>query len=393
MTELRTLNRAMFWRILRRLLGANRGRLFVMLLALGAGAAVTAALLNLQVDAKRRLTTEFRTFGPNVLILPKGSSASGSETLAESVIHSVPVNVPSGRVTVMSYLYIVANVSAAQSSKSLTAVVAGSNPFGIVRVTTLSSATPATSPNEPAPSPERVCVAGTRFAQQGGAQQDAELVLTSGDHSDSCRVANLRQTGGPEDDRVEIGLRAAQRLADLPGRISMVELTVPGTPGEIQNYIADLRNRIPEAEVRAIRQFTEGEAKIYNRISGLLTATVGIVLLLTALCVMAAMTNVAIERRMDVGLMKAIGGATHSVVRLFLAEAALLGLAAGLIGAAAGLLLSIGLGKAVFGVAARPRLIVYPVAVGLTMLVAILSAFPLRRLASIRPASVFRGEA
>ena len=393
MTELRDTNRAMFWRILRRLLGANRGRLFVMLLALGAGAAVTAALLNLQVDAKRRLTTEFRAFGPNVLILPRGSSASGSETLAESVIHSVPVNVPSGRVTVMSYLYIVANVSAAQSSKSLTAVVAGSNPFGIVRVTTLSSATPATSPNGPAPSPERVCVAGTRFAQQVGAQQDAELVLTSGDHSDSCRVANLRQTGGPEDDRVEIGLRAAQRLADLPGRISMVELTVPGTPGEIQNYIADLRNRIPEAEVRAIRQFTEGEAKIYNRISGLLTATVGIVLLLTALCVMAAMTNVAIERRMDVGLMKAIGGATHSVVRLFLTEAALLGLAGGLIGAATGLLVSIGLGKAVFGVAARPRLIVYPVAVGLTMLVAILSAFPLRRLASIRPASVFRGEA
>src|SRR5438094_6171994 len=393
MTAVRALNRAMFWRILRRLLGANRGRLFVMLLALGAGAAVTAALLNLQVDAKRRLTTEFRTFGPNVLILPKGSSASGSETLAESVIHSVPVNVSSGRVTVMSYLYIVANISVAQSGKSVTAVVAGANPFGIVRVTALSSATPATSPNGPAPSPERVCVAGTRFAQQVGAQQDAELVLTSGDHSDSCRVANLRQTGGPEDDRVEIGLRAAQRLADLPGRISMVELTVPGTPGEIQNYIADLRNRIPEAEVRAIRQFTEGEAKIYNRISGLLTATVGIVLLLTALCVMAAMTNVAIERRMDVGLMKAIGGATHSVVRLFLTEAALLGLAGGLIGATAGLLVSIGLGKAVFGVAARPRLIVYPVAVGLTMLVAMLSAFPLRRLASIRPASVFRGEA
>src|SRR5437763_14047255 len=190
-----------------------------------------------------------------------------------------------------------------------------------------------------------------------------------------------------------IGLSAAQRLAGLADRISMVELTVPGTPGEIQTYIADLQRRLPDVDVRPIRQFTEGEAKIYSRISGLLTATVGIVLLLTALCVMAAMTNVAIERKMDVGLMKAIGGATRRVVRLFLAEAALLGLAGGLLGATLGILLSIGLGKAVFGVAARPRLIVYPVAVGLTMLVAILSAFPLRRLASIRPASVFRGEA
>ncbi len=38
----RTSNRAMFWRIIRRLFSANPGRLFVMLLALGAGAAVTA---------------------------------------------------------------------------------------------------------------------------------------------------------------------------------------------------------------------------------------------------------------------------------------------------------------------------------------------------------------
>ena len=393
MTDLRATNRAMFWRIIRRLLSANRGRLFVMLLALGAGAAVTATLLNLQVDAKRRLTTEFRAFGANVLIVPKGSSASSSGTLPESTIHLVPVNLPSGRVTVSSALYMIANVSVPQSGKSLNAVVAGSDPFGFVRISLAFPAASEVPAQSPTSSSEDPCVAGARFAQRVAAQQGAELFLTSGDRRESCRVASFRQTGGSEDDRVQLGLRAAQRLADLPGRISVIELAVPGTPSEIQNYIADLQKQVPGAEVRPIRQFTEGEAKIYNRISGLLTATVGIVLLLTALCVMAAMTNVAIERKMDVGLMKAIGGATRRVVRLFLAEAALLGLAGGLIGAALGILLSIGLGKAVFGVAARPRLIVYPVAVGLTMLVAILSAFPLRRLASIRPASVFRGEA
>jgi putative ABC transport system permease protein len=108
---------------------------------------------------------------------------------------------------------------------------------------------------------------------------------------------------------------------------------------------------------------------------------------------MAAMTNVAMERRNDVGLMKAIGGASRRVLRLFLVEATLLGLTSGVLGAAAGIALSIGLGKAVFGVAARPRLIVYPVSVVLTIIVAIAGAFPLRRLTSIRPASVFRGEA
>jgi putative ABC transport system permease protein len=393
MADRRLTNRAMFWRIIRRLFGANLGRLFVMLLALGAGAAVTAALLNLQVDAKRRLATEFRAFGPNVLIIPKGASAASSETLLESTIHSVPVNLPSGRVAASSTLYMVASVSVPQSRESLAAVVAGTNPLTFVGVPLDTSSTPQASLDRLTSSSEQLCAAGARVAKQKGLQQGTELVLASGERRESCRVASILHAGGPEDDRVMIGLRAAQRLADLPGRISAIELIVPGTPGEIQSYIADLQRGLPEADVHPLRQFTEGEAKIYNRISGLLTATVAIVLLLTGLCVMAAMTNVAMERKMDVGLMKAIGGSMRRVLRLFLAEAALLGLAGGLIGAAAGIFLSIGLGKAVFGEAARPRLIVYPVAVALTVIVAILSAFPLRRLAGIRPASVFRGEA
>jgi len=153
-----------------------------------------------------------------------------------------------------------------------------------------------------------------------------------------------------------------------------------------------LQQRFRALEVRPFGEFNEAQFNIYSRVSGILALTVVVVLLLTGLCVMAAMTNVAMERRNDVGLMKAIGGPVRRVLRLFLAEAALLGLAGGLLGSLAGMLLSVGLGKAVFGVAAEPRLIVYPTSVALTVLVAILAAYPLRRLAQIRPASVFRGE-
>jgi putative ABC transport system permease protein len=394
MTAIRTGNRAMFWRIVRRLLGANRGRLFVILFALGAGAAVTAALLNLQIDAKRRINTEFRAFGPNVLVLPKNTSLSDSGTLPESIVHSVPVDLPSGRVVVKSLLYFVAAVSATQPGKSLSAVVAGTNPLAFAKAFASSAPPLASTPMAILPpTTDRECVVGTSVARQLNAQQDSQLTLTFGDRRETCEIASFRQVGGPEDDRVEIGLRPAQRLAGLPGRISSFELIVPGKPSEIQTYITDLQRELPDADVRPIRQFTDAQARIYGRISGVLNFTIGTVLVLTALCVMAAMTNVAMERKNDVGLMKAIGGATRRVLRLFLAEAALLGFAGGAIGAAAGIFLSIWLGKQVFGVAAQPRLIVYPVAVALTIIVAILSAYPLRRLASVRPASVFRGEA
>jgi len=202
----------------------------------------------------------------------------------------------------------------------------------------------------------------------------------------------MLSAGGLEDDQVFANLNQVQALASSRGRISLVQVIVPGTPKQIASYISTLSEEFPGAEVRPIRQFTEAEGEIYERISGLLTATVVLVLVLTALCVMAGMTNAAMERKNDVGLMKAIGGATRRVLRLFIAEAAVLGLIGGVVGAAAGILLSIWLGQAVFGVAARPRLIVYPVAVILTVIVAIAGALPLRRLTTIRPASVFRGE-
>ncbi len=386
-------SRPMFWRIVRRLIVANRGRLIVILLALGAGAAVTAALLNLEIDAKKRLTTEFRAFGANVVVAPKASGANASGTLDESVAKSVISFSRERHVATLPVLYITATATASAVARPVELVVAG----GARGVSDAAiSGNPenykwwgvSENPAQPA------CTVGARVAAHLNMAKDGDLLtLRSDDRVGECRAGLRRPVGGPEDDQVATTLELAQRLAGLPGRVSLVQLYVPGRSSQIQNFIADLQNQIPDADVHGIRQFTEAEGKIYDRISGLLTATVAVVLILTTLCVMAAMTNVAMERKNDVGLMKAIGGATRRVLRLFLAEAATLGLIAGLIGAAAGLALSVALGKAVFGVAAQPRLIVYPVVVALTIIVAVAGAYPLRRLAGIRPASVFRGEA
>jgi putative ABC transport system permease protein len=356
------------------------------LLALGAGATVTAALLNLQVDAKRRLTTEFRAFGPNILIAPRDSSGqTTSTTLGEELLGRIPDEYEGSGVTKVAILYVIVSAHPHDGSPGRVPVPSSD----IVLVGTFAPESRLGDQQIYRPS---VCKMWPRVAARLHVQNGGFLDLRAGSASTSCHVI-AGEGYGIDDEHIFTNLENAQELAGTPNRANQIQLIVSGNSSQLDRFIRLVQDRIPEADVRPIRQFTEGEAKIYNRISGLLTATVAIVLLLTGLCVMAAMTNVAMERKMDVGLMKAIGGSMRRVLRLFLAEAALLGLAGGMIGAAAGIFLSIGLGKAVFGVAARPRLIVYPVAVALTIIVAILSAFPLRRLASIRPASVFRGEA
>jgi len=394
-------DRKMFWRMIRRLLAANRGRLFVILLALGAGAAITAALLNLEVDAKRRLTAEFRTLGANVVIAPAGSGASveSPRFLYDSLFADLSEGMDSSSIPKAAFLYGIVDaakskVPASKDQKTgpgTKVILAGFEYSGSHAEQVVSpSLLVATRKNEPRK--PLACEVGQRAAVTLQLRSGDTIDLTSASRQVSCRTEVLPSIGSAEDSQIFLPLRATQTLLDQAGRISLIQLSVPGTPQQIQNYVTSLR-RIPGADVRPIRQLTEGEAKIYNRISGILSATVALVLVLTTLCVMAAMTNVAMERRNDVGLMKAIGGATRRVLRLFLAEAALLGLAGGVLGASVGILLSMWLGKTVSGVAARPRLIVYPVAVALTIIVAIAGAYPLRRLANIRPAAVFRGEA
>jgi putative ABC transport system permease protein len=387
----RNVNRSMFWRVVRRLLFANRGRLSVMLLALAAGSAVTAALLNLQVDAKRRLATEFRAFGANVIVSPRPGGDS-PKLLRESTFGGIPDRNEAGTVAKAMFLYGVVEVSSEGSpARARRVVLAGYAHAGARPREVLPQALIDAEERYQAVSSPR-CAVGRHVASALGLAENQRVALASGSESCSCGAMLLPPTGGPEDDQIFFELPGAQMLLGEPGRISLIQLSVPGSPAQIRNFLSALQSGLGDAEGRPVRQLTEGEALLYGKISGILSATVAVVLLLTALCVMAAMTNAAMERRNDVGLMKAIGGSVRRVLRLFLVEALLLGLAGGVLGASAGLLLSIGLGKAVFGVAAEPRLIVYPISVALTVIVAIFAAYPLRRLAQIRPSNVFRGE-
>ena len=380
----------MFWRIIRRLLTANYGRLFVILLALGAGAAVTSALLNLQIDAKKRLTTEFRALGANVVVAPRNAINENVSraTLDESLLSQLPSQYEAKSVPAVGFLYVIGEVAKTGTIHFEPAVIAGAEGHGLAEIRPgRRTQYLANLENDP-----EACEIGAKAAAQFKVQVGDGLQLRDQGREASCRIFAVVATGGAEDSQIFTKLKTAQTLADLPGRITLIQLSVTGTPASVNSFINSLGQRLPQADVHGIKQFTEAEGHLYDRISGLLSATVLLVLLLTSLCVMAGMSNVAVERKNDVGLMKAIGGSVDRVVRLFLTEAIILGIAGGLLGSAIGLAVSIWLGKAVFGVAAQPRLIVYPLSVALTVITSIASAFPLRRLASIRPASVFRGE-
>jgi putative ABC transport system permease protein len=380
----------MFWRVLWKLLRASRGRLAVALVALATGAAVCSALLNLQFDAERKLTREFRALGANVVVSPPNAAGAGqaeSALLDESVMSQLSALRGTSVVAAAPYLYVVGR--SRTSSGEQTVIVTGT---WLDEVRRMASWWKVDGQWVEARSDLARCMVGRNAARLLGVAPGSRLELRYADRSVVLAVAGVASAGGTEDNQVFVNLPAAQQLAGLPGRVGLAQLSVTGSPIEIEAFTSRLAAALPGLQVRPLRQLAEAESNLLGRIRLLILCTVALILALTVLCVLATMAALAMERRRDVGLMKALGGSMPRVARLFLAEAGSLGVLGGMIGYAAGILLSRWIGRSVFGVAISPRPEVLPLIIGLMVAVALAGAVPLRLLGRVRPAAILREE-
>jgi putative ABC transport system permease protein len=380
----------MFARLLWKLLRGSRGRLAVAIVALVSGAAVISALINLDLGVERQLTQEFRTLGANVVVSP-GRGAKLADPAAatpvlmgeEAVMQAIEQTRTSSVVAAAPYLYVVARAA------DTPVVVAG----------TWLDETPKLAPTWKlegqwiaSRDDSARCLIGRNVARQFKLAPGAPLEMKYLDRSAQLTVVGVVDAGGTEDNQVFVNLPVAQNLAGKPGAIGLAQLSVTGSTQGIAAYAARLAKLLPGFEVQPIRQVTEAEGAMLHRIQLLIVSMVVLILILTALCVLATMAALAMERRADVGLMKALGGSISRVVGLFLAEVGVLGAAGGLIGCIAGVALSHWMGERVFGTSISARWEIFPLTIGLMVIVAMAGALPLRLLGKVKPAVILRGE-
>jgi putative ABC transport system permease protein len=380
----------MFWRLLWKLLRGSRGRLTVAIVALVSGAAVSSALINLDLDIERKLTQEFRTLGANLVVAPgrrtqaMDAAAAAPALMDENVVlGEIEQMRTSDVVAAAPFLYVVARATGTP------VVVAGTwldearklDPTWKLEGDWISSR-----------QDEGKCLVGRIVARRFQVTPGGQLELSYMGRSARLTVTGIVDAGSSEDNQVFVSLPAAQRLAGLDGKIGLVQLSVGGTSRSISDYATRLEAALPDFEVRPIRQVTEAEGELFNRIQLLIASMVLLILILTALCVMATMAALAMERREDVGLMKALGGSITRIVGLFLAEVGVLGVVGGLIGCVVGVALSRWMGQRVFGTAISARWEVFPLTLALMVAVALLGASPLRLLGKVKPAAILRGE-
>jgi putative ABC transport system permease protein len=266
---------------------------------------------------------------------------------------------------------------------------------------------------------QKECVVGIGFARKYHLKTGDEISLATGNVTkipSPFLITAILSSGGPEDDSVIVPLPVAQQFANKPGQYRKLYVSAlskpeddfarrdPKTmkPDELERwscspYVSSIafsiKQVLPGSDVRVIRRVADGEGRILTRVRTLLWLVTLVSLLAAALAVGASSAASVIERRVEIGLMKALGAGSGTVGFLLAAEQLLLAFVGGCLGYAVGLLLARFLGAKIFGVPPAPSLLVLGVILVLAAGVTLLgSALPLRRAARFDPAAILRGE-
>jgi putative ABC transport system permease protein len=261
----------------------------------------------------------------------------------------------------------------------------------------------------------RELLIGERLAAKLGAGSGQELEVAGR----KLRVAGVLSSGGPQDDGLVAPLALAQEVLGRSGAVRRIFVSALTKPEDelarrdpeslksnpelwdrwycspyVQSIAYQLQEAIPHSRAEQIRQVAQNEGTVLERIKGLMLLVTIAALLASALAVSAAMATAIHERRTEVGLMKALGAGNLSVASLFFAEAALLALLGGAAGYALGNLMAQQMGQWVFASRIVVQPVLFPVVLGLSILVTFVgSAASIRKAMMFEPVLVLRGDA
>jgi len=201
-------------------------------------------------------------------------------------------------------------------------------------------------------------------------------------------VARVRAIPGV---RTAVGMKAPGRPA--AARIDRIE--VRADPAHLQQVARSVEERVEGVEARPILKVSESDARVTRRLTLLLVAVSGVSLLLALLSVGAATTALVGERRVEIGLLLALGFTGRRVSTMFAAELLVAAVLAGLAGELLGELAASGLAQRILGASGGLALTWSGFAAAgaaAVLVVGVSMVFALRRVERLDAARVLRGE-
>lgn len=425
-------------------------RIVAVVVTVALGTALAAALLGISLDITAKMARELRTYGANILVVPEAAGApleiggitvrppaargaidetelvklktifwrhnvvgfapflsavvevDGQQVALTGTWFDRPLTLPAGAAVRTEFARREATASAQVFSTGMRRIA----PWWQVEGTWVDDDDPGAA------------MVGAALALRLGLKVGDALAVSYAGQTQALRIAGLVSTGGDEEDQIFVGLPVAQRLLGLSrgaDKVLVSALVEPDdklrpdlrgldparmTPEQYATWycspimgavVTQIREALPGTEVRPIRQIAEAEGAFLSKVGLLVLLLTATALVASALAVMTTMTATVLERRAEIGLMKALGADGGQIALIFLTEAGLMGLAGGLLGYTLGFGLAGIVGQQVFAAHIALPLLVLPLALALALVVALGgSALPVRQAMRVDPVMLLR---
>ena len=236
---------------------------------------------------------------------------------------------------------------------------------------------------------------GAQASQGAQAAQGAQTAQSGADgqaRSITVTVSGILKTGGNEDGYIYM---SADDMVELTGawEPSIAQYSVALEGDQLTALVDSINASVPSVRAQTVKRLVQSDSGVIDMLRSLLGIITVIVLALTTIGVSTTMIAVVTERRNEIGLRKALGATSRSIMGEFMGEGVALGAIGGLVGAAAGYALAAAISWNVFhrAVAVHPLILIATVVSSVAVAV-VACRPPGRRARALDPPLVLRGE-
>lgn len=420
----------MIIQILKSSIRQNLTQKFLAFLTIFLASMLLASMLNITLGIGNEISKELRSYGSNILVLPKGNSLSievGNKTfkplqnenyLEEARLNNIKeifwrnnivgfapfvetkVLFKDKNITLIG-TYFDKNVKVQDEEDFTTGV---KTIYGFWKV----------DGNYPKDDSLDEILIGDDFARNFKISLNDSIKF----NENSYKVVGILHNGGDFSNKIISSLKLAQNLTNLQGKVEKVEvsaLTVPENDLALKArknvdelnqieydmwyctaYVSSIAYQIEEdfkgAAAKAQTQISDAESAVVSKIQSLMAIVSLISLVIASIAIASLMTSDIYRRKKEIGLLKALGANSTQIYLIFVLDSIFVALFSSVIGTIFGYFVSQIIAYSIFSHFIEISFVVLPITIFFSVLISIIgSLIPMKNVVELLPAEVLYG--